>query len=143
MIIKVVDNSPAPLIDGVICYNNIKFKINDENAVKRAVFEKKRKIKIKNDDGKFVDAEDYFDDDLRKEEEEAQIESVEEPEETEDKGKLSLEEIFTGHWRTQVKNAEENLKTLEDFRDAIDYAYENDVSEAVIERVKDMKTDLL
>jgi len=154
MIIKVVDKKPAPLINGVICYNDVKFKIRDKDAVKKAVFEDNRGIKIKNDDGKFVDAKDYFNDDLRAEKEVVEIESVEEPEdveedlekangEVEEDKKLTLEEIFTGHWMTQVKNAEENLETLEEFRDAIDYAYENDVSDAVIKRVKDMKTDLL
>jgi len=147
-IIKVKSGQTATLIGGKMCYVDIATTVEDEDAIKRVAFDRGKDILIKQD-GKFIDAKDYFDDDIRTEREVADIESIEEPEEDEElesengKEDMILEKIFSGHWKQQVSKAEENINTIEKLEEALEYAYDNGISHAVIERIEDMKNDLL
>lgn len=126
--IKVIDSKPAPSIARTVCYNNQGYDISDENAIKKAVYDYGREIVIEVD-GNWIDAKDYFEDELRSVTQTAEIENVEESN--------KFEEVFSGHWMKQVSNAKEEFDTPEELEEALEYARKNNISTGVINRLEE------
>lgn len=130
MLIKVKDGKASPCIGGTIVYNQKPTHIDEEykEEVERKV-EEGRKIFIKKDDG-WVDAQNYFENDLKKTTVTADIKNAED-----------YEDLFEGHWKKQVKRVKDNYSDPNILEDILEYAEEN-ASEAVISRIEDYLKEL-
>lgn len=84
--------------------------------------------------GEWVDAEDYlFGDNL---------DSVEETSEITVTDDNPYEELFEGHWRTQVSNVKDYTDNVKELESILEYAKNNDVTDGVINRIEDYIEEL-
>lgn len=130
MLIKIIDGKASPCIGGTIVYNQKPTYVEKEykEEVKRQI-EEGREIVIKEDD-KWIDAKDYFNNDLKKTTVTADIKNVE------DYG-----DLFQGHWKKQVKYIKDNYSDPNILEDILEYARKN-ASEAVVSRLEDYLEEL-
>ena len=91
--------------------------------------------------GEWIDAKKYFDE---QEENKKEIEKEQEVEENtedeieqEENEEVDYSYLFEGQWMSQVKNVKEFTDDIEKLEEILEYAKENDVTDAVIERVED------
>ena len=139
MEIKVMDGQGVPEIGGKMCYlKESKTVENAENDIKH--YMQYRNIKIK-DDGGWVDAEDYFSDDEQKSTTVTAEIEVEDDSDENNSDEGDYNELFEGHWKKQVANVKE-YDDIQKVEEILDYALNNDVSDAVIERVEDYLAEL-
>lgn len=125
MNVRLEDKKGAIFVSGTLVYPNMEVKIKDieksEEILKREIFERNRKIMIK-DNGEWINGEKYFRATV-----EADITVGEE---------IDYEDIFDRHWKKQVQKIQEyeDLDTLEKI---LGYAKENGISDGVITRIED------
>lgn len=124
MLIKIVDEKPSPLIDGVIAYNGKPTKVNDAEAVKEYV-DAGRELLVKDRDI-WVKGKKYF--------EEVKSTTVSADINVEDDG---YSKLFDGHWKKQVQKVKRYTEKPEEVEDILEYAKDNEVSDGVLDRVKD------
>ena len=64
-------------------------------------------------------------------------ENIEDEIEQEENEEVDYSYLFEGQWMSQVKNVKEFTDDIEKLEEILEYAKENDVTDAVIERVED------
>jgi|AntDeeMinimDraft_4_1070355.scaffolds.fasta_scaffold09318_2 hypothetical protein len=132
MKVKLFEDVAPPFIGGVECNHDEEKEIKNTDHLKHYI-EKGVDIRVL-EDGEYIKGEEYFSED--KEEKEVKTKKV-----TSGINTLDFEEIFDGHWKTQVKE----IKEIEDVKlveKAIEYTEANDVSDTVAEKAKEHLEDL-
>lgn len=129
--IKVCDDEPTPIMDGVIANNHKEVRINEDSMdTLKNFLDDGREIKVKRN-GEFVDANKLFAEDEEKDEEK---------EDEEDTAEIDFEELFDLQWKKRLKEIKK-IDDVEKIEKILEYAKENS-SENFVEKVEDYLNEL-